>query len=191
MSLNFKKVLCPVDLSAFSRAALKLAVNVADASGATVDILHVIHNPFDDIYLTEITQTDPALIDAYATEPQRRAKVLRATEEHSEVLLKQFCYDVVQHYGKVRYHVRMGDAFEAILETAEDLMTDLVVLATHGRTGIKRLVIGSVAEKVVRHAPCAVLTVKPKCGGLIACEGKRSGNPLIAGSDRHADPRAP
>jgi Universal stress protein UspA and related nucleotide-binding proteins len=64
-------------------------------------------------------------------------------------------------------------------------------LATHGRTGIKRLMIGSVAEKVVRHAPCAVLTVKPKCGGLIACEGKRSGNPLIAGSDRHADPRAP
>jgi len=42
------------------------------------------------------------------------------------------------------------------------LMTDLVVLATHGRTGLKRLVIGNVAEKIVRHAPCPVLTVKPK-----------------------------
>jgi nucleotide-binding universal stress UspA family protein len=42
------------------------------------------------------------------------------------------------------------------------LATDLIVLATHGRTGIKRLVIGNVAEKVVRHAPCPVLTVKPK-----------------------------
>jgi nucleotide-binding universal stress UspA family protein len=162
MGLDFKKILCPVDLSRFSLDALRLAVNVAEASGATLDILHVIHNPFDEIYLTEITQTDPALIDAYATEPQRRAKALRATEEHSEVLVKQFCHDVVQHHGKIRYHVRSGDPFEEILETTEDLMTDLVVLATHGRTGIKRLVIGSVAEKIVRHARCPVMTVKPE-----------------------------
>jgi len=100
--------------------------------------------------------------DAYATEPQRRAKILRATEEHSEVLLKQFCHELVQHYGKIRYHIRRGDPFEAILEASEDLMTELVVLATHGRTGLKRLVIGNVAEKIVRHAPCPVLTVKPK-----------------------------
>ncbi|HEX5607542.1 MAG TPA: universal stress protein [Candidatus Binatia bacterium] len=159
MGLDFKKILCPVDLSRFSLDALRLAVNVADASGATLDILHVI---FDDIYLTEITQTDPALIDAYATEPQRRAEIVRATEERLEVFLKQFCHDVVQHHGNVRYHVRRGDPFEEILETTEDLMTDLVVLATHGRTGIKRLVIGSVAEKIVRHARCPVMTVKPK-----------------------------
>jgi len=165
MGLEFKKILCPVDLSAFSLEALRLAVKVADASDATVDILHVIHNPFDDIYLTAITPTDPALIDVYATEPQRHAKILRATEEHSEVLLKQFCHDVVQHYGKIRYHIRKGDPFEAILDATEGLMTDLVVLATHGRTGIKRLVIGNVAEKVVRHAPCPVLTVKPKAAG--------------------------
>lgn len=162
MSLDFKKILCPVDLSTFSLDGLKLAVKVAESSAAALDILHVIHNPFDDIYMTEITQTDPALIDAYAKEPQRRAAVLRATEEHSEVLLKQFCHDAVQHYGKVRYHVRRGDPFEAILDAAEDFATDLVVLATHGRTGLKRLVIGNVAEKIVRHAPCPVLTVKPK-----------------------------
>ena len=92
MTLDFKKVLCPVDLSSFSLQGLKLALKMAQASDATLDILHVMHNPFDEIYLTEITQTDPALIDAYATEPQRRAKILRATEEHSEVLLKQFCH---------------------------------------------------------------------------------------------------
>lgn len=162
MSLDFKRILCPVDLSMFSLDALKLAVKAAETSDAVLDILHVIHNPFDDIYMTEITQTDPALIDAYAGEPQRRAKVLRATEEHSEVLLKQFCHDVVQHYPKVHYHIRRGDPFEAILDAAEDFTTDLIVLATHGRTGLKRLVIGNVAEKVVRHAPCPVLTVKPK-----------------------------
>jgi universal stress protein A len=162
MTLEFKKILCPVDLSGFSLEALKLALKMAEASDATLDILHVIHNPFDEIYMTEITQTDPALIDAYATEPQRRAKILRATEEHSEVLLKQFCHPLVEHYRKITYHIRRGDPFEAILEATEDLLTDLVVLATHGRTGVKRLVIGNVAEKIVRHAPCPVLTVKPK-----------------------------
>jgi universal stress protein A len=162
MSLEFKKILCPVDLSEFSLEALRLAVKIAESSDAMLDVLHVIHNPFDEMYMSQITQTDPALLDAYANEPQRRAKVLRATEQHSEVLLKQFCHDVVKHFPKVRYHVRNGDPFETILDGAEDFTTDLIVLATHGRTGIKRLVIGNVAEKVVRHAPCPVLTVKPK-----------------------------
>ncbi|HYA29789.1 MAG TPA: universal stress protein [Acidobacteriota bacterium] len=162
MSLEFKRILCPVDLSEFSLEALRLAVQVATSSDGTLDILHVIHNPFDELYLTSITQTDPALIDAYAAEPQKRAKILRATEERTEALLKQFCHDAVKNYSKPRYHVRNGDPFESILESAEDFSTDLVVLATHGRTGVKRLVIGSVAEKIVRYAPCPVLTVKPK-----------------------------
>ena len=162
MNLEFKKILCPVDLSEFSLEALRLAVKAAQSCDATLDVLHVIHNPFDEIYLTSITQTDPALIDAYAAEPQKRAKILRATEEHSEVLLKQFCHDEVAGLAKVRFHIRQGDPFEEILDATEDFMTDLIVLATHGRTGIKRLVIGNVAEKIVRHAPCPVLTMKPK-----------------------------
>src|SRR5918993_3635521 len=111
MSLDFRKILCPVDLSAFSLEALRLAVNLAEASGATLDVLHVIHNPFDEIYLTAITEVDPALMDAYASEPQRRAEILRTTEEHSEVLLKQFCRDTVNNFSKVRYHIRKGDPF--------------------------------------------------------------------------------
>ena len=160
MNQIFARILCPVDLSSFSLEALQLAVKLAVSEDATLDILHVIHNPFDEIYMSAITQTDPALIDAYAAEPQRRAKILRASEEHSEVLLKQFCHDAVRPHRKVRYHVREGDPFEAILDATEDLRTDLVVLATHGRTGVKRLVIGNVAEKIVRHAPCPVLTVR-------------------------------
>jgi nucleotide-binding universal stress UspA family protein len=164
MSLDFTRVLCPVDLSTFSLDGLRLAVKIAESSDAILDVLHVIHNPFDEIYMTAITQTDPALSEAYANEPQRRAKFLRVTEEHSEVLLKQFCHEVIHNYPKVRYHVRRGDPFENILDGAEDFLTDLIVLSTHGRTGVKRLVIGNVAEKVVRHAPCPVLTVKPKPG---------------------------
>jgi nucleotide-binding universal stress UspA family protein len=161
MGLEFKRILCPVDLSEFSLEALRLAVDVAEASGVTLDILHVIHNPFDELYMSALTETDPALLDAYALQPQQRAKMIRATEDHAEVLLKQFCRDTVKRHAQVRYHVRKGDPFEAILDGAEDFATDLIVLATHGRTGVKRLVIGNVAEKIVRHAPCPVLTVKP------------------------------
>lgn len=167
MSQTFKSILCPVDLSSFSLDALKLAVTLAATNDATLDILHVIHNPFDEIYMTGMTQSDPALIDTYANEPRQRAKILRTTEEQAEALLKQYCNPIVQHYPKVRYHIRRGDPFEAILDGTEDFLIDLVVLATHGRTGIKRLLIGNVAEKVVRHAPCPVLTVKPNMEGQL------------------------
>jgi universal stress protein A len=159
---EFKRILCPVDLSGFSMEALRLAVPLAKSGGAVLDILHVIHNPFDELYMSSITESDPAMIDAYAAEPARRAKIVRATEEHAEILLKQFCHDAVIGVAKVHYHIRQGDPFENILDASEDFLTDLIVLATHGRTGIKRLVIGNVAEKVVRHARCPVLTVKPK-----------------------------
>ena len=165
---EFKRILCPVDLSEFSLEALRLAAQLAGRNGAVLDILHVIHNPFDELYMTSITESDPALLEAYAAEPSKRAKIVRATEEHSEVLLKQFCHDEAKGLAKVRYHIRQGDPFENILDAAEDFLTDLIVLATHGRTGIKRLVIGNVAEKVVRHAPCPVLTVKPKSVASLA-----------------------
>jgi universal stress protein A len=77
-------------------------------------------------------------------------------------MLKQFCHDWIAHLPKTRYLVMDGNPFEKIIDAATDHRIDLIVLATHGRTGVKRLLIGNVAEKVVRHAPCPVLTVKPK-----------------------------
>jgi nucleotide-binding universal stress UspA family protein len=162
MDLNFKRILCPVDLSPFSLEALQLAAKLTSASGATLYILHVIDNPFDEIYMTRITQADPASIELYNQEPLQRSKVMKATIEHSEVMLKQFCLDSVEYLPRVRYLVATGVPIEKILDAAVDHRIDLVVLATHGRTGIKRLIIGNVAERVVRHAPCPVLTVKPR-----------------------------
>jgi nucleotide-binding universal stress UspA family protein len=151
-----------VDLSPFSLEALELATKLAEASNATLYLLHVIDNPFDEIYMTRITEADPASIELYKQEPFRRARVIKATLEHSEVMLKQFCHESVDHLPKVRYVVSDGVPFEKILDAAEDHRIDLIVLATHGRTGIKRLIIGNVAERVVRHARCPVLTVKPR-----------------------------
>jgi len=162
MNLGFKKILCPVDLSGFSLQALELAVKMAANEGATLYLLHVIDNPYDELYMASITQADPALLELYKTEPYKRAEVIEATKNHCAVLLKQFSHDLVTSVAQqVSYLVETGNPFETIMDVAESYQVDLIVLATHGRTGIKRLVIGNVAEKVVRHAPCPVLTVKP------------------------------
>lgn len=162
MSLDFKRILCPIDMSPFSQGAVKLGVKHAQNSNATLYLLHVIDNPFDELYLSSITQADPALLDLYSDEPAKRARIMNATLEHSQVLLKQFCHEWVEQLPKVRYLVANGNPFEKILDAAKDHRIDLIVLATHGRTGVKRLLIGNVAEKVVRHAPCPVLTLKPR-----------------------------
>ena len=162
MSLDFKRILCPVDMSIFSEGAVRLGAQLAEASDASLYLLHVIDNPFDELYMTPITEADPALYGLYRSEPERRAQIINATRQHSEVMLKQFCHDWIAHLPKTRYLVMDGNPFEKIIDAATDHRIDLIVLSTHGRTGVKRLLIGNVAEKVVRHAPCPVLTVKPK-----------------------------
>ena len=174
MNLDFKRILCPVDMSEFSLDALRLAVKLAECSDATLDILHVIHNPFDELYMTAIAETDPALIDAYAWNRKSGQKFCVRPKSTRRFYSNSSATIAVKHHSKVRYHVRNGDPFELILDGAQDFLTDLIVLATHGRTGIKRLVIGNVAEKVVRHAPCPVLTVKAKarCQVITRPEGR-------------------
>ena len=162
MSLNFKRVLCPIDLSSFSREALKLAVQIVQNSPSSLYLLHVIDNPFDELYMSSLTEADPALIEMYSTEPAKRNRLMKTTVAHSQVLLKQFCHPWVESLPKVRYLIDTGNPFDRIVGAAEDHRIDLIVLATHGRTGVRRLLIGNVAEKVVRHAPCPVLTVKQR-----------------------------
>src|SRR5437763_15049427 len=74
MALDFKRILCPVDLSPFSLEALKLAVKIAENAGAGLYFLHVIDNPFDELYMKSITEADPALLELYQNEPMKRAK---------------------------------------------------------------------------------------------------------------------
>jgi nucleotide-binding universal stress UspA family protein len=112
--------------------------------------------------MSPITQADPAMLALYSEEPLRRRRLLKTTMEHSQVMLKQFCHDLVETAPKARYIIESGNPFEKILDVAEARKIDLIVLATHGRTGVKRLLIGNVAEKVVRHAPCPVLTVRSR-----------------------------
>ena len=160
MTSNFKRILCPVDLSSSSRNALKLAAEMGKSSKATLFLLQVVGDPSD--------KNSPLAI--YAPAHARRKLSQSDSWQHeagiqkSQDLLKQFCRDSVKALPKTNYLIEVGDPLEKIIDVAYGKEIDLIVLATRGRTGIKRLVIGSVAEKVVRQAPCPVLTVNARAG---------------------------
>lgn len=160
MGLEFKRVLCPVDLSDHSLSALQLATDMARKEAAVLDVLHVIENPLAEIYAVALKRTGDSVLDAEGVQPL--AKSTRMTEENAESLLKSLCQTFVAGLADVRYHIRRDDPYERIIEAAEDFRTDLIIMATHGRSGVKRLMLGSVTEKLVRHAACPVLTLNPE-----------------------------
>ena len=138
--MNLKTILVSTDFSPSSDAALTMATALARDSGAKLLIVHVEEIPL---------ATGGAEYLYSVPEP--------ATEELKEMLSK-----VVPKDPKVAYEHRLlaGDPAEAIVRTAEADGIDMIVIGTHGRTGLTRLLMGSVAEAVLRHAECPVLTLR-------------------------------
>jgi universal stress protein A len=138
-----RNVLSAIDFSECSRRALETAVALAVQHEARLTLLHVVQAPFvselgDDAWRT------------FAPASQQASKALLQWAERAR-------------QGGVRdvAHLEMtGTPWECITDKARELGSDLIVLGTHGRAGIDRLLLGSVAERVVRHAPCSVLVVR-------------------------------
>lgn len=138
--MNFKKILVSTDFSSCSEAALTMATALARDSGATLLIVHVEEIPL-------------------AT---GSAEFLYSVPEPNTQELKRLLADVKPRDPRVAFehHLLAGDPAEAIIRTAEQEGVDIIVIGTHGRTGLTRLLMGSVAEAIVRRATCPVLTVK-------------------------------
>lgn len=142
----FRRILVPHDLSAPAARALAVAAGVARATGGRLVVLHAIVPASG---LAEYPGVEER-VDAAAGD------VIAAVRRHLAAL-------VARTLGRrrppaVECRVVLGDPFQCIMEAARD--ADSIVLATHGRSGLPHLLIGSVAEKVVRHAPVPVLTVR-------------------------------
>jgi nucleotide-binding universal stress UspA family protein len=148
---SLERILVPTDFSPCSHAALGYAVFLASRTGGTVEVLHVIE-PVESIDASTTTVVDPQ------GKPQALAALQRA---RSEEQMRRFVTDVPGAKG-VEIHPRIeeGHSSEVLVRIANDELFDLVVIGTHGRTGLKRLVVGSVAEKVIREAACPVMTVR-------------------------------
>lgn len=140
-------VLVPIDFSGAARKALQLAVQLAP-SGCMVHAMHVI-TP---------TESDPYSPVRLRPEVQARQ---RLPEEVADELLQQLLQDIVRDHGAVaRAWRRSSDVVGAILDYADTIAAELIVLGTHGRRGLQRFLLGSVAEAIVRRAAVPVLTMR-------------------------------
>lgn len=142
--LPLKRILVPTDLSDCARPALAHARLVAEQADAELILLHVI---------------DPATFDAYNPPTayavhegiiRKRMEILERTAQETSQALK------------VRCSVVTGNVAGEIIHQARCEEADLIVMSTHGLTGFRRWLLGSIAERVVRTASCPVLTVKPQ-----------------------------
>jgi len=146
---SMKKILFPTDLTVGAEAAQVLAVSLARKHGAELLLFHAVLT-----HAHELRQFGALLTDFFGRlETEAERKLERETTELKE-------RGVVARYEVVQ----AAAAFEAILERASSWAPDLIVMATHGRTGMPRWFLGNVAEKVVRHAACSVATLRPDEG---------------------------
>ena len=143
--VNIKNILCPIDYSVYSEMALKYAIEFAEKYQAKLYLVHVL-----DIRVYDIN--DPDLYNVNIVDEETINKL-------RERLLKCVNEDTKSKIS-VEAIIIQGVPFAEIISTAKERKIDLIVLGTHGRTGLSHALMGSVAEKVVRKAPCPVLTIR-------------------------------
>jgi nucleotide-binding universal stress UspA family protein len=143
----FSKILVPIDFSDHSTEALRVATAMADAFSGSLTLVNVFSPP---IY--------PMPEGAFVAMPAAYAEVVAAVNKQMEETAAALKRD----HPSIAIDTRTleGVPFREIVGFARKHGFDLIVMGTHGRTGIKHALLGSVAEKVVRKAPCAVLTVR-------------------------------
>ena len=148
MSDLVKHILVPTDFSTHSAHALTYAAGLAGRLGATIDLLHVVNDPFlGAAWSPEVFVAEPTDL---VTDLARRA-------EAQLLALKPLA---AREGAPVHTIVLAGPPERAIVEYAKTGHIDLIVMGTHGRSGLSHALLGSVTERVLRRAPCAVLTLK-------------------------------
>ncbi|GAB4128024.1 MAG: universal stress protein [Ignavibacteriales bacterium] len=149
---EIKKILVPIDFSDYSKNALKYAVDFALTFKSKIFLIYVIE-PM--IYPTDFSIGQVA-IPAVENDMSARA------EEELKNLIRTEIGDKVES----DFMIKSGKPFLEIIETASELDIDLIIISTHGHTGVEHLLFGSTAEKVVRKAPCPVLTIREPIKGF-------------------------
>jgi nucleotide-binding universal stress UspA family protein len=147
MAMDIRHILAPTDFSDYSKKVLSDALELARTFGAKLSLLHVVE---PSPYLGEFTP------------PTMGADLLSDLERQASDELARMLPEAQNAQIEVTRSVVIGSPFRKIIETAEAEHVDLIVMATHGRTGLSHLLIGSVTERVVRTAPCPVLTIRPR-----------------------------
>ncbi len=144
--MQIQRILCPVDFSETSQRALAYALGLAQAAGAELIVVHALE--------------EAPLFAAYAG-PQA-GSILAEAENAARRELAELVADATLPAARLRTEILRGKIPQAILEYAEQQQADLIVMGTHGRSGLEYAFFGSVAERVIRRARCPVLIVPPR-----------------------------
>jgi len=149
---TIQKILVPIDFSDYSKKALKYTINFAKQFNAEIILVYVIE-PL--MYPADLSMGQMVI-------PQSTVNLSEKSKAELEVLAKkeigdQLNFDII---------VKTGKPFIEIIETASETDSDLIIISTHGHTGVEHLLFGSTSEKVVRKAPCPVLTLREPIKGF-------------------------
>jgi len=139
--LAWNKILAPTDLSEPSKCALKTAVALAQKCKAKLVLFHVVQCP------------NCASFDSPPDAEDMMIEARKSLDDMAQTIPPDVPVEKIVRFGT-------REPVEQIVEEADHLSADLIVIATHGFSGIKRVLLGSTAERVVRHAPCPVLVVR-------------------------------
>ncbi|MBD3410645.1 MAG: universal stress protein [Ignavibacteriales bacterium] len=169
MKLEYQKILLPIDFSEHSLCALSYASEFARRFGASLTLVYVV---------------EPAVFPPDFSLGQMAPPALnRQMRERSKDELESVARERVAEGVEFSTIVRTGKPFIEIIETARDENADLIIIPTHGRTGVEHIFFGSTAEKVVRKAPCPVLSLRKPIKGFDYRDAM--------GSERPTDPGFP
>ena len=152
MGLNVKKILVPTDFSDYSKSALRYSVNFAKVFNAEIVLVYVIEPV---IYPPDFSMGQIAIPSVNAEWDEK------AKDELENLEKKEIPPEV-----KVTSIVKTGKPFVEIIDTATEVNADMIIIATHGHSGVEHILFGSTAEKVVRKAPCLVLTLREPIKGF-------------------------
>jgi nucleotide-binding universal stress UspA family protein len=151
MEPDIKRVLVPIDFSDYSKNSLKYAVKFVKSFNAELFLIYVVEPV---IYPPDFSMGQIA-IPAIDTEVDKRANEELTTLAKTEIPAEVKCKCII----------KTGKPFLEIIETAKEENIDLIIIASHGHTGVEHILFGSTAEKVVRKAPCPVLTLRDPVKG--------------------------
>jgi nucleotide-binding universal stress UspA family protein len=144
--MKIEKILAPTDLSKLSRAGVRYAMDMALGQGAEVVVYHVISEDGDWF------DKDDELNPAKALVPKQKQRLAE--------FIKQNCGEFI---GQVKIYeiVEVGVPYKAIVQKADEERADLIIISTHGRTGLEQVIVGSVTARVVARSGCPVLSIRP------------------------------
>lgn len=162
--MDVQNILVPIDYSGDSEQALQWGASLAGKYGAKLLLLHVIPQAVEQVFPEGKGFVSPTSSFsegmAVGSQPFVRQPIIIDLVDRAQTELADFAVKYLKASVPMQVKVAVGTPAEEILRVASEEKVDLIVMGTHGRTGLRHLLLGSVGEEVTRHAPCPVFTVR-------------------------------